>query len=91
VGRIKQNNMDFFIKFLQEKHAEAYPMLLDDDMPDAFNDWLGQLDGEEYIAFAEEAIFTLAPVVLASKTSEKKAKSSRLNGLKGGRPLIRKP
>lgn len=80
--------MSYFEKFLQEKHAEAYPMLLDDDMPDHFDDWLGQLDGEEYIAFAEEAILTLAPAVLASKTSEKKKESSRLNGKKGGRPKL---
>ena len=27
-------------------------MLLDDDMPDHFDNWLGQLDGEDYIRWA---------------------------------------
>lgn len=28
--------------------------VLDDDMPDAFDNWLGSLDGEEYIEYANE-------------------------------------
>ncbi len=37
-----------FEKYLEMVHAEDYHGT-DDDMPDAFNDWLGSLDGEEYI------------------------------------------
>lgn len=29
-------------------------MLLNDDLPDAFDDWLGSLDGEEYIKYADQ-------------------------------------
>jgi hypothetical protein len=42
-----------FEEFLEERHAENFPMLLDDDMPDHFADWLGTLDGEDYIKYAE--------------------------------------
>ena len=37
-----------FEKYLKIVHAENYHGT-DDDMSDAFDDWLGQLDGEEYI------------------------------------------
>lgn len=43
-----------FEDFLQEKHAELFPTVLDDDGPDHFDDWLGSLDGEDYIKYAEE-------------------------------------
>jgi hypothetical protein len=38
---------------LKEIHGSLFPTLLDDDMSDHFNDWLGTIDGEEYIRFAE--------------------------------------
>lgn len=41
-----------FTSFLEEVHAEEYHGL-DDDMPDAFDSWVSNLDGEEYIKFAE--------------------------------------
>ncbi len=42
-----------FEDFLKEKHAKNYTGT-DDDMPDAFDNWLGQLDGQEYMDFAQE-------------------------------------
>ena len=42
-----------FEDFLRERHAELFPTVLDDDMPDHFDNWLGQLDGEEYMEFAQ--------------------------------------
>jgi hypothetical protein len=44
-----------FEKFLQRKHAKDYQGT-DDDMLDAFEDWLTQLDSNDLIQFAEEAI-----------------------------------
>jgi len=44
-----------FEDYLMEKHSEQY-IGLDDDMPDDFNDWLCQLDPQEIIDFAEEAL-----------------------------------
>ena len=41
-----------FEDFLKDVHASLYSMLLDDDMPDHFDNWLGQLDGEDYIRWA---------------------------------------
>lgn len=46
-------NMKNFEEYLKEIHAELFPQLLDDDMPDHFDDWLGSLDGEEYINYAD--------------------------------------
>lgn len=42
-----------FEDFLKEKHAEDYTGT-DDDMPDAFDAWLGNLDGDDYMTFAQE-------------------------------------
>lgn len=40
--------------FLLERHHELYPTILDDELPDAFNDWLGNLDAEDWMRYAEE-------------------------------------
>ena len=41
-----------FEDYLQEKHSEQY-YGLDDDMPDDYDDWVGNLDVQELIDFAE--------------------------------------
>ena len=43
--------MNTFIDFLRDIHAKDY-VGLDDDMSDHFEHWLGDLDGEEYIEYA---------------------------------------
>lgn len=43
-----------FNHFLQEKHMEEYPQLLDDDLPDAFEEWIEQLSTDELIKYADE-------------------------------------
>jgi len=43
-----------FEEFMQEMHYKVFPMVLDDDLPDHFNDWLGSLDGEDYMRCAEQ-------------------------------------
>lgn len=47
-----QEDMKTFLDFLSEEHATGY-YGTDDNMPDAFNTWLEQLDGSEYIDFAD--------------------------------------
>ena len=42
-----------FEDFLQERHANIFPTLLDDDMPDHFDDWIGEQDGANMMDFAE--------------------------------------
>lgn len=76
-----------FEDFLKEKHAKNY-MGTDDNMPDDFERWLSNLDVQELIDFADESIIKYSAVALASIKSVKKAKASRINGLKGGRPKI---
>lgn len=39
--------------FLKDKHAEEY-MGTDDNMPDAFDDWMGNLDVQEVMDYATE-------------------------------------
>lgn len=41
--------MKTFTEYLQEVHMKAYPMLLDDDLPDHFDDWLSDLSIDEWI------------------------------------------
>lgn len=43
-----------FEKYLEQVCFEANPAVLDDDMPDFFDDWLGSQDGEDYIRIADE-------------------------------------
>lgn len=38
--------------FLQDKHAAQY-VGIDDDMPDDFDNWLQELDPDEWIHFGE--------------------------------------
>ena len=45
--------MRTFIDYLAEKHAEINPTILDDDMPDAFDDWMSDLDQDDLIKFAD--------------------------------------
>ena len=41
-----------FEEFLKDQHAKDY-IGTDDDMPDDFDDWVGELDTQEVIDFAE--------------------------------------
>jgi len=43
-----------FENYLQEKHFEKNPMILDDDLPDAFADWLENIDIQDVIDYANE-------------------------------------
>jgi len=45
--------MKTFEDYLEEEFASDYRGL-DDDMPEAFNEWLGQLEVSQVIDYAEE-------------------------------------
>lgn len=45
-----------FEDYLKEQFWENCPSVLDDELPDAFDDWLGNLDTQELIDYAEDAI-----------------------------------
>lgn len=45
--------MKTFESYLREIHIKIFPTVLDDDGPDHFDDWLGTLDGYEYMEYAE--------------------------------------
>ncbi len=79
--------MELFEQYLQEVHNKLFPEILDDDLPEHFDDWLGTLDGEDYIELANKAMSQHAAKVLGSIKSKKKSISSRENGKKGGRPI----
>lgn len=38
---------------LEEVHSILFPQILDDDITDHFNGWLGILDGEQYLKYGE--------------------------------------
>lgn len=42
-----------FEDFLQGIHAGLYPQTLDDDLPDAYQNWLGEMDAEKFIEWGE--------------------------------------
>jgi len=74
-----------FEEYLQEVHAKNY-MGTDDNMPDDFERWLGELDNNDLIDLANKAMTENAAKTLGSITSKKKAKTSKENGKLGGRP-----
>ena len=42
-----------FENYLEEFCFKINPSVLDDDMPDFFDNWLGELEGEDYCKYAE--------------------------------------
>jgi hypothetical protein len=42
-----------FTDYLKDKHAEDYHGT-DDDMPDAFDNWLTELQADDFIQYADE-------------------------------------
>jgi len=46
--------MKNFGDYLQDQFFKEEPQTLDDQFPDAFNDWIEQLDGQEYIDYADK-------------------------------------
>lgn len=42
-----------FESYLQEQFFRDEPMTLDDDFPDAFNDWLDRQDVNDIITYAQ--------------------------------------
>ena len=49
-----QRNYKDFEDFLQDKFIESNPTVLDDDIPDAFDDWLTELDVDDLIAYGDQ-------------------------------------
>ena len=58
-----------FEDFLSDKHSKQYQGF-DDEMPDAFNEWLGELDVGEVIKYAEEALVLQKKELLEKKDKE---------------------
>lgn len=50
------NKTQTFEDFLRDKHAKNY-MGTDDNMSDSFDTWMGNLDIQEVIDFAEEVMW----------------------------------
>ena len=45
--------MKSFEKYLEDQCFEENPTILDDDMPDFFEDWLGKQDVESLLIYSE--------------------------------------
>lgn len=45
-----------FEGYLKEIHMENNPTILDDDLPDAYNDWVASLQADDFIAFADNYV-----------------------------------
>jgi hypothetical protein len=45
-----------FDTYLADTHAELFPEVLDDDMPDHFENWVTGLEPEEVIIYANLAL-----------------------------------
>lgn len=42
-----------FEDYLQDRHCAENPEILDDDLPDAYNEWLDGFEQDDWIAHAE--------------------------------------
>jgi len=42
-----------FEEYLQEMHMKEEPCVLDDDLPDAFSEWLCELDPDDMMIYAD--------------------------------------
>ena len=45
--------MKSFEKYLEDRCFELHPEILDDDMPDFFDNWLGDQDIESLLVYSE--------------------------------------
>jgi len=43
-----------FEDYLVNKFMELHPCVLDDDIPDGYSDWLGEIDSEDWIKYSEQ-------------------------------------
>lgn len=43
-----------FEEALQEEHSKQHPQVLDDDLPDHFDNWLANLEQEDLIKLADK-------------------------------------
>lgn len=41
-----------FEEFLRDWHIELFPQVLDDDLPDSYDNWFAGLKGEDFIKYA---------------------------------------
>jgi hypothetical protein len=46
-------SVDGFEAWLQETHQAEHPTILDDELPDAFSDWVSNLEGWEITEYAK--------------------------------------
>lgn len=61
-----------FEDFLQYYHSENYPEILDDDLPDAYNDWISEFTEDDWIRLANK--YGLAIMDYCIKVAEKPLK-----------------
>ena len=50
-GEMKHKN---FEDFLQDYHCKTHPTILDDDLPDAFDEWISGLDIDRWIYLGDK-------------------------------------
>ncbi len=63
--------MKTFEEYLEEICFQINPTVLDDNMSDFFDNWLGELDGEDYIKWGE--LYGKEMFILGELQSSKKA------------------
>lgn len=51
---VEKYDKESFEEFLSRKHMEDEPTVLDDDLPDAFDNWLSNLGVDLMIVYAEK-------------------------------------
>lgn len=55
-----------FEDYLKDVHYKSNPMVLDDDLPDHFDEWISQQEPEDYMRHADNFVQQTAEAVLSA-------------------------
>ena len=43
-----------FTEYLEQKHSQLNPMVLDDDLPDSFDSWMSELEQDDLLTYGTD-------------------------------------
>ena len=49
-----ESRMEAFEEFMAQEHMKARPMVLDDDLPDDYDDWISNMTDMEYNEYVDK-------------------------------------
>ena len=50
-----------FEEYMGKQHSDEYPMVLDDDLPDSYDNWLAEIKRDDILKFANNYVAFYVP------------------------------